>query len=255
MPTGVYQRPAKVACSLCDAPALARGWCKKHYSAWYRTGDPLGFTPRGSRKPLVERTCSVEGCEKRHYGRGYCSAHHSRWKRHGDPLAGQRPKGLALECESDGCREQQRAQGLCQAHYKEWWKAQRKPCSVDGCDTPADSRGLCPRHYQRLMKFGAPTAGPAFRRRRGEGLPRWAYWQRRDEQRQAADADLLSYVSILHGDPCVYCGGPCEHIDHIVPVNSGGMLEVENVTASCARCNARKSSTPLLHFLRMRHAK
>ncbi len=199
-------------------------------------------------KPI--RYCSIEGCEKRCYGRGWCSAHYSRWKRNGHPLAGERPKGLALTCERDGCDEQQRAQGLCKVHYQEWWKAQRKPCSVDGCDTPANSRTLCARHYQRLVKYGSPTAGPAFRRRRGEGLPRWAYSQRKDEQWRAADPELLAYVSILHKDPCAYCGGECEHIDHIVPVDGGGTLTVENVTAACGRCNVRKSTTPLLLFLR-----
>lgn len=27
----------------CDAVALTRGWCSKHYSAFKRTGDPLGW--------------------------------------------------------------------------------------------------------------------------------------------------------------------------------------------------------------------
>lgn len=104
------------------------------------------------------------------------------------------------------------------------------------------------------MKYGAPTAGPAFRRQRGTGLPKWAYWQRKDEQWQAADPELLAYVEILRSDPCSYCGGPCEHIDHIVPVNSGGGLEIENVTAACGLCNVRKAATPLLLFLQSRAA-
>lgn len=35
-----------------------------------------------------EHTCSVEGCDKPHYGKGWCNAHYRRWRRHGDPLGG-----------------------------------------------------------------------------------------------------------------------------------------------------------------------
>lgn len=37
---------------------------------------------------MDERTCSVDGCERREKARGYCSTHYSRWRKHGDPLAG-----------------------------------------------------------------------------------------------------------------------------------------------------------------------
>ncbi len=39
------------AISDCHSPALARGWCKKHYDRWRRHGDPnicfLALSPRG----------------------------------------------------------------------------------------------------------------------------------------------------------------------------------------------------------------
>lgn len=31
------------------------------------------------------RGCSVESCERVHYGKGFCSLHYRRWKRNGDP--------------------------------------------------------------------------------------------------------------------------------------------------------------------------
>lgn len=33
------------------------------------------------------RTCTVDGCDGKHYGQGYCRLHQGRWKKHGDPMA------------------------------------------------------------------------------------------------------------------------------------------------------------------------
>lgn len=41
---------------------------------------------------MSERTCSIEGCNRAHYGRGYCTLHWNRWRRTGDPLM-VRPHG------------------------------------------------------------------------------------------------------------------------------------------------------------------
>lgn len=35
---------------------------------------------------MMERTCSIEGCEKPHIARGWCHKHYKRWQAHGDPL-------------------------------------------------------------------------------------------------------------------------------------------------------------------------
>jgi hypothetical protein len=189
--------------------------------------------------------CAVVGCDRPLCQRGYCRSHYMRWYRHGDPLGGRQPRPASCS----ECEQAVWARGRCRRHYQEWWERNMPPCSIADCVTKARSKGLCPRHYQRMRKYGDPLAGPAFRRKRGEGLPRWAYWQRRDDQRLAADPDLIEYVAVLYRDPCAYCGEPCEHIDHIVPVDSGGGLVVENVTASCGGCNVRKHTTPLLAFL------
>lgn len=36
---------------------------------------------------MVQRTCSIEGCEEKHAARGWCSTHYQGWRKHGDPLA------------------------------------------------------------------------------------------------------------------------------------------------------------------------
>lgn len=35
------------------------------------------------------KTCTIPGCDQKHYGRGYCAAHWRRWYTHGDPMAGR----------------------------------------------------------------------------------------------------------------------------------------------------------------------
>ena len=34
------------------------------------------------------KTCSIDGCERKHYGHGWCNGHWKRWRKYGDPLGG-----------------------------------------------------------------------------------------------------------------------------------------------------------------------
>lgn len=212
----------------------------------YREANP---ERERARRIKLDEVCEVDGCEDNVQCRNLCPRHYSRLIRHGDPLAGGSDHVPGKLCLEVGCSEPHHSNGLCGHHAQMAWRDQLPECKVDDCDQQSRVRGWCSRHYQRWRKYGDPLAGPAFRRHRGKGLPKWAYWQRRDEQRAAADKDLLEYVEILRSDPCAYCSGPTEHIDHIVPVARGGQLEIENVTAACARCNMKKSATSLLMFL------
>jgi hypothetical protein len=38
---------------------------------------------------MRESTCSIPGCDRKHYGRGWCRRHWKKWRRNGDPLAGR----------------------------------------------------------------------------------------------------------------------------------------------------------------------
>lgn len=58
-----------------------------------------------------------------------------------------------------------------------------------------------------------------------------------------------AYRRMLHRDPCSYCGGRAGTFDHIVPRALRGVGGVENLTAACEPCNARKGPMPLLLWL------
>lgn len=43
-------------------------------------------TTTTEQKP-TKRTCSIKGCDGKHYARGWCRPHWNRWDRYGDPQA------------------------------------------------------------------------------------------------------------------------------------------------------------------------
>jgi len=64
-----------------------------------------------------------------------------------------------------------------------------------------------------------------------------------------ADGWTDEYITILVGDPCCFCGAPCENIDHIIPISRGGTSESVNLAATCKRCNVSKGAKSLLEFM------
>jgi hypothetical protein len=86
----------KRTCKLpnCQNVHEALGYCKKHYRAYKKWGDPLtvktsstqftkGHTPinySGNTK------CSIDGCDRPHRGKGMCQVHYMRAYHHNDPL-------------------------------------------------------------------------------------------------------------------------------------------------------------------------
>lgn len=53
--------------------------------------------------------------------------------------------------------------------------------------------------------------------------------------------DLQAWLD-ERGRACVYCGGPYEAIDHIIPYTRGGLHELANLNPSCKPCNASKGN-------------
>jgi 5-methylcytosine-specific restriction endonuclease McrA len=53
---------------------------------------------------------------------------------------------------------------------------------------------------------------------------------------------------------CTYCGGPYEHVDHVVPRRRGGTDDPTNLMPSCLPCNFSKKAMPLAQWLAQRFA-
>jgi 5-methylcytosine-specific restriction endonuclease McrA len=70
----------------------------------------------------------------------------------------------------------------------------------------------------------------------------------KNHRRRGATPDEAAqdYMHILQVDPCSYCGGPMEHVDHIDPISRGGTGDWSNLTAACQSCNYSKNDRPLL---------
>lgn len=69
------------------------------------------------------KTCSIEGCDRKHYGLGLCSLHYKRLKEHGDPLY-QRKFAKGKVCKVDGCNElvgDNGSHGMCRKHARKEW--------------------------------------------------------------------------------------------------------------------------------------
>lgn len=65
---------------------------------------------------------------------------------------------------------------------------------------------------------------------------------RRRARRRGNGAYIISTKDLqwLMAQCCVACGGPGEHVDHIIPVSRGGQHSIGNLQMLCASCNLSK---------------
>lgn len=82
--------------------------------------------------------------------------------------------------------------------------------------------------------------------------------ERRDRRRLKKryvgySAETRSFLGMMRDDPCVYCGGIADTIDHIVPKYKHGSNTWENLAPACANCNNSKGSKDLLLYLYVRN--
>lgn len=55
-----------------------------------------------------------------------------------------------------------------------------------------------------------------------------------------ATAEQIRARVAFYGGVCAYCGGPFEHVDHVIALSRGGSNWPANLRPACARCNLRK---------------
>lgn len=63
---------------------------------------------------------------------------------------------------------------------------------------------------------------------------------------------MLVELAYRLADPCVYCGAPSEHWDHMESRHRGGWNHIDNLIRACARCNTSKRTRSPLVYLAMR---
>jgi len=90
---------------------------------------------------------------------------------------------------------------------------------------PLDSFGPCSSTSDGLQQSCKACRGLAYRRRA------MAYWR-------------------AQGIPlaCVYCSGPFEHVDHVIPSSRGGTNDVTNLVPACTSCNTSKADKLLAEW-------
>ncbi|MGH3795639.1 MAG: hypothetical protein ACRDSP_12185 [Pseudonocardiaceae bacterium] len=112
------------------------------------------------------RTCSVPGCNRKHYGRGLCKTHYMRQVRTGHPgpaaITTRPPREPT--CTVTGCEQPHQARGLCRTHYSRWQRTgdihpdtPRAPrrCRLPGCSRRHHRQGMCRMHFRRAQQTGS----------------------------------------------------------------------------------------------------
>ena len=248
-------------------PALARArfrgrvpYCNTHYHRALRNGGDPGppglLHVRSDPGPCCVCGDAFYGSHK---GRAYCSTHYSRVTR--SPIGSPGPLDR-IRRHAEACA---RCGGLFRRHVA--GEPLCEPCSrvaryrLDPEGERARTRDYQKRHRERIAARRSVAKKrkrrqPGFRDRERAAQAAWRVRNRNKKRTQVTRrAERLGgfvppeTIRLVLADPCVYCGGSGESIDHIAPISLGGEHHWTNLAAACMRCNAQKRDKPLLMFL------
>lgn len=98
-------------------------------------------------------------------------------------------------------------------------------------------------HLEELQKYGREYSKKRYQTHK-EIYRQYVieYRARKRGNKAPCAADIKQRVEQCYNS-CVYCGGPYEHLDHVVPVSTGGVDAIHNLVPSCSRCNLSKNNT------------
>lgn len=87
-------------------------------------------------------------------------------------------------------------------------------------------------------RYAADPGAYARRRENGDrSLSRYVQRARMYGHEPVFERVSRAQLAEIYGDSCVYCGGPFEEVDHVIPVALGGTHVLGNLRPSCTRCN------------------
>jgi 5-methylcytosine-specific restriction endonuclease McrA len=255
---------------LCEVPSCGRkhycqGHCSLHYNRMRRFGSleapieptvaerfwakvdkdgpiPLGFPELG---PCWTWTAfTYEGRSQFNQGDKLVAPRRWAWINANGPLVD--PKLVILSrCRNSLCvRPSHAFPGSAAAKGRNSAWGQQTHCKAGHEFTPDNTRvksnghrqcRVCRRHRARQWRIDNPAAA----------LQR----SRRAYLRRHGGVSGFEYSELIRKDPCSYCGGLTESVDHIHPVSLGGNSDWDNLTAACQACNSGKRERSLLGYL------
>lgn len=204
-----------------------------------------------------KRTCSIEGCNRPHFGLGFCMLHYTRVRRgcldmrpdrlpYGTKGSKWRPndpryKNKGRLCDVEGCRQPFYAKGFCQKHYSLYKtygipkkiKERKFPsiCSVPGCTELVKLRGMCKFHYVRSQR------GTTLDRPKGNKGSLNVRWNGGTSQ-YPNHYELKKNRKIVLRDAnytCEFCGAYTNKVHHRDHKKTNH--KISNLAACCHSCN------------------
>lgn len=215
---------------------------------------------------MSQRTCTIDGCERKHVARGLCKLH---WKREYGNRTSYRItcEGCGLEHEStrkDGrfCSLLCRDYVTWGARFSAWPKEQPRlpvlyvrPAPVLTCTTGGGTWVSGPCRW----------CGETFTVRTGSGVASYCsrYCARKQGKaarraREAGATGSFTWAEVTrkwidNGKRCTYCDEAKRNDeiepDHVVPLSRGGSNSIVNVVPSCGPCNRDKRNLLLTEWL------